>query len=60
MRALTPKQLSTRLTTQLAAASEGIEQAIEWVETNHPSSLRLEMKADTLTIKLRRHCNKAQ
>lgn len=60
MRALTPKQLSTRLTTQLTAASEGIEQAIEWVETNRSRSPRLEMEADTLTIKLRRHRNKAQ
>lgn len=60
MRALTPKQLSTRLTTQLSAASEGIEQAIEWVEANRSRSPRLEMEADTLTIKLRRHRNKAQ
>ncbi|MFT8210036.1 MAG: putative virulence factor [Symbiopectobacterium sp.] len=60
MRALTPKQLSTRLTTQLTAVSDGIEQAIAWVETNRPRSPRLEMEADTLAIKLRRHRNKAQ
>ncbi len=60
MRALTPKQLSTRLTTQLTAVSEGIERAIAWVEANRTRSPRLEMEADTLTIKLRRHRNKAQ
>lgn len=60
MRTLTPKQLSGRLTTQLQAVSEGIEQAIAWVETNRQRSSRLEMEADTLTVKLRRHRNKAR
>lgn len=60
MRTLTPKQLSGRLTTQLQAVSEGIEQAIDWVETNRQRSPRLEMEADTLTVKLRRHRNKAR
>lgn len=60
MRTLTTKQFSTRLSTQLQAVTQGIEQAVDWVETNRQRSSRLDMEADGLTVKLCRHRQRAQ
>ncbi|WP_409308773.1 putative virulence factor [Pectobacterium sp. B1J-3] len=60
MRPLTPKQLSSRLHSQLQAVTEGVDQAIDWVENTRQNAPRLDIEADRLIVKLRRHRNKAK
>ncbi|TYL44484.1 putative virulence factor [Dickeya sp. ws52] len=60
MKALTPKQLSSRLSRQLQSVSQGVDQAIAWVEETRRNVPRLDMEADRLIIKLRRCRNKAR
>lgn len=60
MKRLTPKQLSTRLHGQLQAVAQGVEQAIDWVETTRQNAPRTDIEADRLIVKLRRNHNKAQ
>ncbi|WP_023639666.1 putative virulence factor [Dickeya zeae] len=60
MKPLTPKQLSSRLSRQLQSVSQGVDQAIAWVEETRRNVPRLDMEADRLIIKLRRCRNKAR
>ncbi|MCA6954610.1 virulence factor [Pectobacterium polaris] len=60
MKRLTPKQLSTRLHGQLQAVAQGVEQAIDWVDSTRQNAPRLDIEADRLIVKLRRNHNKAQ
>ncbi|WJV64583.1 virulence factor SrfC family protein [Pectobacteriaceae bacterium C52] len=60
MKPLTPKQLSTRLSRQLQAVLQGVDQAIDWVEENRRHVPRLDMEADRLIVKLRRSRNKTR
>ncbi|NKI73990.1 virulence factor [Dickeya sp. CFBP 2040] len=60
MKPLTPKQLSSRLSRQLQSVSQGVDQAITWVEETRRNVPRLDMEADRLIIKLRRCRNKAR
>nr|WP_113865167.1 virulence factor SrfC family protein [Brenneria salicis]NMN91697.1 hypothetical protein [Brenneria salicis ATCC 15712 = DSM 30166]RBP65755.1 hypothetical protein DES54_10419 [Brenneria salicis ATCC 15712 = DSM 30166]RLM31797.1 virulence factor [Brenneria salicis ATCC 15712 = DSM 30166] len=60
MRPLTPKQLSSRLNNQLQTVTEGVDQAIDWIESTRQNAPRLDMEADRLVVKLRRHRNKAK
>ncbi|MCV9877425.1 putative virulence factor [Brenneria izbisi] len=60
MRPLTPKQLSSRLNNQLQAVTEGVDQAIDWIENTRQNAPRLDMEADRLVVKLRHHRNKAK
>ncbi|MBJ7220816.1 MULTISPECIES: putative virulence factor [unclassified Brenneria] len=59
MKPLTPKQLSSRLNSQLQAVAQGVDRAIDWIETTRQNAPRLDMEADRLMVKLRRHRNKA-
>ncbi|ACS85672.1 putative virulence factor [Musicola paradisiaca] len=58
MKALTPKQLSSRLSRQLQSVADGVDQAIAWVEETRRNVPRLDMEADRLIVKLRRCRNK--
>ncbi|RNM03830.1 putative virulence factor [Dickeya undicola] len=60
MKPLTPKQLSSRLSRQLNAVSQGVDQAIAWVDETRRNVPRLDMEADRLVVKLRRCRNKAR
>ncbi|MEH2921337.1 putative virulence factor [Samsonia erythrinae] len=60
MKRLTPKQLSTRLHSQLLAVTQGLDQAIDWVDSTRQDTPRLDIEADRLIVKLRRNRNKAQ
>lgn len=60
MRPLTPKQLSSRLNSQLQAVTEGVDQAIDWIENTRQNAPRLDMEADRLIVTLRRHRNKTK
>ncbi|KAA9001895.1 virulence factor [Affinibrenneria salicis] len=60
MKSLTPKQQSTQLNHQLQSVAQGVDQAIDWVELARKQSERLDIEADRLIVKLRRHRNKAR
>ncbi|MCL2900301.1 putative virulence factor [Brenneria tiliae] len=60
MKPLTPKQQSSRLHSQLQAVAQGVDRAIDWIETTRQHAPRLDIEADRLIVKLRRHRNKAQ
>ncbi|RLM22863.1 virulence factor [Brenneria alni] len=60
MKPLTPKQLSSRLNSQLQAVAQGVDQAIDWIETTRQNAPRLDIEADRLIVKLRRNRNKAK
>ncbi|MFC3395584.1 putative virulence factor [Brenneria rubrifaciens] len=60
MRPLTPKQLSIQLNNQLQAVAESVDHAIDWIENTRQDAPRLDMEADRLIVKLRRHRNKAK
>ncbi|MCG8707778.1 virulence factor [Brenneria sp. 4F2] len=60
MKPLTPKQLSSRLNSQLQAVAQGVDQAIDWIETTRQNAPRLDIEADRLIVKLRRNRDKAK
>lgn len=60
MKPLTPKQLSSRLNSQLQAVAQGVERAIDWIETTRQNAPRLDIEADRLIVKLRRNRDKAK
>ncbi|WP_145572876.1 putative virulence factor [Yersinia mollaretii] len=56
MKSLTNKQLNR----QLLQVTQGIDQTIDWISHARQHAMRLDIEADLLTIKLRRHRNKAR
>ncbi len=54
MRSVTPKQLADKQNKQLLALNDGIDNALNWLESSRHSALRLDMEADDVKIKLRR------
>ncbi|CNH54331.1 putative virulence factor [Yersinia pekkanenii] len=56
MKSLTIKQLNN----QLQHVTQGIDQAIDWINNTRQHATRLDIEADQLTIKLRRNRNKAR
>lgn len=60
MKPLTPKQLSSRLNSQLQAVAQGVDRAIDWIESTRQNAPRLDIEADRLIVKLRRNRNKAK
>ncbi|OSN10224.1 virulence factor [Lonsdalea iberica] len=60
MKPLTPKQLSSRLNRQLQSVSQGVDEAIAWLDDTRRNVPRLDMEADRLSIKLRSSRNQAR
>lgn len=56
MRSLTNQQLNH----QLQQITQGIDQAIDWMSDARQHAMRLDIEADLLTIKLRRHHHQAR
>lgn len=56
MKSLTNKQLNR----QLQQVTQGIDQTIDWISHTRQHAMRLDIEADLLTIKLRRHRKKAR
>ncbi|MBS0055860.1 virulence factor SrfC family protein [Yersinia sp. Marseille-Q3913] len=56
MRSLTNQQLNR----QLQQITQGIDQAIDWISDARQHAIRLDIEADLLTIKLRRHHHQAR
>ncbi|CFQ57642.1 putative virulence factor [Yersinia frederiksenii] len=56
MKSLTNLQLNS----QLQQVTQGIDQTIDWINNTRQHAIRLDIEADQLTIKLRRHRNKAR
>ncbi len=56
MKSLTSRQLNS----QLQQVTQGIEQTIDWINNTRQHAIRLDIEADQLTVKLRRHRNKAR
>ncbi|WP_174634421.1 putative virulence factor [Yersinia thracica] len=55
MKSLTNQQLKS----QLKQVTQGIDQAIDWINNTRQHAIRLDIEADQLAVKLRRHRNKA-
>ncbi|UCB31023.1 virulence factor effector protein [Duffyella gerundensis] len=55
MKVVTPKQQTTQLTKQLTALNNGIAAALEWIEQTRDRTPRLDLEADGLALRLRRH-----
>ncbi|WP_145562006.1 putative virulence factor [Yersinia canariae] len=56
MKSLTSRQLNS----QLLQVTQGIDQTIDWINHTRQHALRLDIEADQLVVKLRRHRNKAR
>ncbi|CFQ84165.1 putative virulence factor [Yersinia frederiksenii] len=56
MKSLTHRQLNS----QLQQVTQGIDQAIDWINNTRQHAIRLDIEADQLAITLRRHRNKAR
>lgn len=54
------KSLNNRqLNSQLKQVTQGIDQTIDWINNTRQHAIRLDIEADQLVVKLRRHRNKA-
>lgn len=56
MKSLTNRQLNS----QLKQVTQGIDQTIDWINNTRQHAIRLDIEADQLAVKLRRHRNKAR
>lgn len=52
--------ITQQLNNQLEQVTQGIDQTINWINNVRQHAIRLDIEADLLTIKLRRHRNKAR